>query len=95
MESTVGTIWVLVANQAEAEIYSMQRLRGPLTPETTLTNEIGKAHLQDLVSDAPGSVHDRVGPARHSMEPDVGMKSDELRRFAKKVVDQLQSAHVR
>ena len=85
----MGTIWVLVANQAEAAIYSMDRLRGSLVPVETLRHAAGRARAQDLISDAPGRVQDRVGPARHSMEPDVGFKAEETRRFARKIVDNL------
>ena len=49
----MDTIWVLVANQAEAGIYSTPRLRGPLTLEDTLTNEIARAHRRDVETDAP------------------------------------------
>jgi len=87
----MGTIWVLVANQAEATIYSAQRLRGPLTPVETLYHPAGRSRAQDLVSDAPGRVQDRVGPTRHSMEPDVGIKAEETRRFAHQIVDNLQA----
>ena len=30
-----------------------------------------------------------MGRARHSMEPDVGFKAEETRRFARKIVDNL------
>jgi protein required for attachment to host cells len=89
----MSTICVVVANQSEAEIYSMQRLRGSLTLLDTLINETGKVRARDLVSDSPGRVHDRVGPGRHGMEPDVGVKEGERRRFAKTVVDYLDAAH--
>jgi protein required for attachment to host cells len=85
----MGRIWVLVANQAEAAIYSMDRLRGSLTPVETLLHAAGRARVQDLISDAPGRAQDRVGPARHSMEPDVGFKAEETRRFARQIVDNL------
>ena len=91
----MGTIWVLVANQAEASIYSTPRLRGPLTLEDTLVNDVARVHVRDLESDSPGRVHDRVGPGRHSMEPDVGGKEDGLRHFAKTVVNHLEGAHGR
>jgi protein required for attachment to host cells len=61
----------------------------------TLTNEEGAAHSRDLVSDAPGRVHDRMGSARHSMEPDTGVKEESRRRFVKQMVERLESAHLR
>lgn len=85
-------IWILVANQAEAKFYSAKRLPGSLTLIYTLTHEEGAAHARDLTSDAPGRVHDRMGSARHSMEPDTGVKEVERRRFVKEIVDRLEAA---
>lgn len=88
-------IWILVANQAEAQIYSTDRIPGGLELVDTLTHEQGAAHERDLVTDAPGRVHDRMGPARHSMEPGTGIKEEERRRFVKQIVDRLQAAHLK
>jgi protein required for attachment to host cells len=89
------TIWILVANQAEAQIYSTNRLPGSLTPVHSLRHAEGAAHARDLTSDAPGRVHDRMGSARHSMEPDTGVKEEERRRFVKEIVDRLEAAHLK
>ena len=86
-------IWVLVVNQAEAQIYSTNRIPGKLILVGKLTHPEGAAHARDLVSDAPGRVHDRTGPARHSMEPDTGVKEEERRRFVKDLVERLKTAH--
>jgi protein required for attachment to host cells len=92
-------IWILVANQAEAKIYSAERIPGSLALVGTLTHEEGAAHKRDLASDAPGRVHDRIGSARHSMEPDTGVREEERRRFVKEIVVEivvrLQAAHKR
>jgi protein required for attachment to host cells len=91
----MNTIWILVANQAEAQIYSAGQIRGNLVLVDTLTHEEGAARARDLTSDAPGRVHDRMGSARHSMEPDTGVKEESRRRFVKKMVARLESAHFR
>jgi len=88
----MDAIWVLVANQAEACIYSVSRSGDALTLVDRFVHAAGKAHFQELVSDVPGRVHDRQGAARHSMEPDVGVQQDSVRRFARKVVDHLGAA---
>ena len=85
--------WVLVANQAEARIYSADRVPKNLILVDTLTHQEGAAHARDLTSDAPGRVHDRMGSARHSMEPDTGVKEEGRRRFVKEMVGRLESAH--
>ena len=91
----MAVIWVVVANKAEARIYSQKRLRGPLSLVRTLAHEEGRAHLQDLVSDQPGRVHDRTGPTRHRMEPKTGFKEEDLLRFVRNVADHLATAHQR
>jgi protein required for attachment to host cells len=91
----MNMIWILVANQAEAQIYSANRLPGNLTLVYTLTHTEGAAHARDLTSDAPGRVHDRMGSARHSMEPDTGVKEEERRKFVKEMVDRLEAAHLK
>jgi protein required for attachment to host cells len=91
----MNTIWILVANQAEACIYSTDRVPGKLKLVNTLTNKEGAAHARDLTSDAPGRVHDRMGSARHSMEPDTGVKEEGRRRFVKQMVGRLEHACLR
>ena len=91
----MNTIWILVANQAEAQVYSANRLPGGLTLVRTLSHAEGAAHARDLTSDGPGRVHDRMGLARHSMEPDTGVKEEERRRFVKEMVDWLKAAQLK
>jgi protein required for attachment to host cells len=87
-------IWILVANQSEARVYSADRIHGGLTLGRTFTHPAGAAHVRDLITDAPGRGYDRTGPARHSMEPDTGVKEEERRRFVKEVVEWLSGAHL-
>jgi len=87
------TIWILVANQARAQIYSVNRIHEDLVLVGTFTHAEGSAHVRDLISDVPGRVHDRTGPARHAMEPDTSVKEEERRRFVKELVERLRTAH--
>lgn len=91
----MNTIWILVANQAEAQIYSANRLPGKLVLVGSLVDADGAARAGDLTSDAPGRVHDRIGAARHAMEPDTGVKDERRRRFVKEMVGRLKAAHLR
>jgi protein required for attachment to host cells len=61
----------------------------------TLANTVGTAHARDLTSDAPGRVHDRLGSARHSMEPDTGVKEEQRRRFVKEIVQRLETGRLK
>lgn len=85
--------WILVANQAEAQIYASGQVPRHLMLVDTLVNETGTAHSRDLISDAPGRAFDRFGSARHAMEPNVGVKLEQRRRFVKDMVDKLEKAH--
>ncbi len=89
------TTWILVANQAEAQIYSSKQLSGELTLEKTLTNEEGAAHTRDLISDAPGRAYNRTGPGRHGMEPDTGVKEEGRRKFVKEITELLESTYLK
>ena len=91
----MNTIWVLVANQSEARIYSTTRVTGSLMLVKILTHEEGAAQARELTSDAPGRSFNRMGPARHGMEPDTGVKEEERRRFVREMVDQLEAGHLR
>ncbi len=84
--------WILVANQAEAQIYSSERLPGDLLLVDVLENKEGASHARDLVSDAPGRAFDSTGSGRHAMEPNTGVKEEQRRRFVKEMVERLQTA---
>lgn len=88
-------IWVLVANAAVAEIYTETKLRGPLTLISTITHDQSKQHAQDLAAAEPGRVHDRMGDARHAMEPETDAKQKEAERFAQELATNLTAAHQR
>jgi len=88
-------IWILVANQAEARIYSSDQLPGSLSLVDVLLNKQGTAHPRDLTSDAPGRAFDSTGSGRHAMEPNTSVKDQQRRRFVKVMVDRLQAAHLK
>ena len=88
-------IWILVANQAEAQIYSSGQLPGNLLLVDVLANKEGTAHPGDLISDAPGRGFDSTGSGRHAMEPNTGVKEEQRRRFVKEMTERLQAAHLK
>jgi len=88
------TNWILVANQAEAQIYSSQQIPRHLMLVETLVNETGRTLPRDMVSDAPGRAFDRFGGARHAIEPHMGAKQEPRRRFVKELVERLEKAHL-
>ena len=88
-------IRVLVANQAEAQIYSSDRLAEHLSQVDVMLNKEGAAHPRDLLSDAPGRAFDRFGSARHAMEPATGVKAEVRRRFVKEMVERLEAGYLK
>ena len=84
-------IWILVANQAEAQIYSSDQMPGNLLLVDVLANKEGTAHPRDLISDAPGRAFDSTGSGRHAMEPNTGVKEEQRRRFVKEIVERLKT----
>ena len=87
--------WILVANQAEAQIYSSDRLPGNLVLVDVLENKEGAIHPGDLVSDAPGRAFDSTGSGRHAMEPNTGVKEEQRRKFVKKMTERLHGAQLK
>jgi len=87
-------IWILVANQAEAQIYSSDQLPGNLLLVDVLENSEGTTHPRELISDAPGRAFNSTGSGRHAMEPNTGVKEEQRRRFVKEMADRLQAAHL-
>jgi protein required for attachment to host cells len=89
----MNKVWILVANQAEARIYSSNRFPVKLKLVDVLIHEEGAAHPRDLLSDAPGRAFDRMGSARHAMEPNTSLREEQRRRFVKEMVMKLEAAH--
>lgn len=89
------TIWILVANQAEARIYSSDQNTEKLVLVDTLANKEGTAHTRDLISDAPGRAFDSIGSGRHAMEPNTSIKDEQRRRFVKEMTEKLHAAYLK
>lgn len=89
----MGDIWVLVADSSVARIYSAKHLRSDLTLVDTLNHAVSRVHSRDLLADGPGRVHDRMGPARHSIDAGQQIKVEERSRFAREIAGRLEEAH--
>ena len=85
-------IWILVTDSSEARIYSARNRRSSLDLVDTLTHAASRLHARDLGSDVPGRVHDRFGPARHSLDQGQQLKTTEKQRFAREIAAHLAEA---
>lgn len=81
----MADVWILVADGSQARIYAARHRRGPYELVTSLAHEASRLHARDLGTDVPGRVHDRFGPARHSLEGSHQLKNEEKQRFAREI----------
>ncbi len=85
-------VWVLVADSSAAEIYSAPHLHGQLTLVEKLSHDESRLRSGQLYADAPGRVHDRFGPGRHSMDVRDHLRDEEHHRFARQLNSRLSTA---
>ena len=88
----MSKLWVVVAESSRARIFSVVNRISPLNEIDDMLNPAARSHDRDLTSDLPGRTFDSAGVGRHSMEPSVDPKKNEIAVFAKKVSERLGSA---
>ncbi len=78
--------WVVVADEAQAVIYTRDKKSGPLTELTRLENPDGRKKPGELVSDRGGRSFDSSGQGRHAMgQEKPGPKEQIAIAFAKQI----------
>jgi protein required for attachment to host cells len=88
-------MWLVVADDGRAALYSASSALGPLTELRDLIEPESRLREQDLVSDRPGRAFDSGGEGRHSMEPRTSALDVQSQRFAKRLADMLDEARVK
>ncbi len=88
----MADVWVLVADGSEAKIYAGRHRRASLELVETLSHEASRLHPREVLADAPGRVHDRFGPGRHSIDAGDQMRAEERQRFAREITARLAEA---
>jgi protein required for attachment to host cells len=91
----MADLWVLVAESSKALVYAAPHANSELTLVDTLVHEASRKHPRDLGTDVPGRVHDRFGPARHSMDISQRVRDEEKHRFAREITERLEQARQR
>jgi len=89
----MSKLWVVVADQSKARIFTVADPHGPLLDVGELEHPQGREHDRALNSDKPGRAFDSMGHARHSMGTAVEPGKQEAIRFAKQVADHVRAAH--
>ena len=78
--------WVVVADEANATIYSREARTGPLQAWLTIDNTEGRKRTGDLIADRGGRSFDSVGQGRHTMAREKSSpKTQVAERFARQV----------
>ena len=88
------TIWVLVADNSRARLFSTPYSNGALVEEEDFVHTDSRLHEQALTSDLPGRAFDRQGSARHAMEQRVDPKDGQAIAFAGQLIDHLEDGRV-
>ena len=85
----MAATWFLVADANRARIFSSPTPLAPWYEEADFVNTDRGAHPY---ADRPGRSHDRMGAARHAMEPEVSVERRELEQFTRRLADYLEDA---
>jgi len=93
--SVPAKMWLLVADEARARLFSADEARGALHELHDVIEPDGRARDQDLITDRPGVSFDRAGEGRHAMEPSTDPKETEAVGFAKRLAEILDLARTR
>ena len=89
----MSKLWVVVADQSKARIFTVDDPHGPLLEVGELQHPEGREHERELTSDLPGRAFDSKGHARHAMGTSVEPGKQESIRFAKQIADHIHVAH--
>lgn len=86
-------LWVVVADESKAIVYSREAIRGPLQELFSLDNEVARKKTDELISDSGGRSFDIKGKGRHTIASEKGdPKSHAATRFAKQIAGHIAKA---
>ncbi len=89
------TIWVLVADNSRARLFSTDFSSGELEEQENFVHTDSRLHDRDLTSDLPGRAFDRFGGARHAMEQRLDPKDGQAAAFAQQLTAYLEDGRVK
>ena len=89
----MDTIWVVVADQSRARLFSMEGRWSALQEVDNILHPEGRLHDQDINADRPGRSFDTMGEGRHGMSKRHSPKETAATRFATEISRRVTSAH--
>lgn len=92
---TKATTWLLVADAERARIFAVAADGATLEREPLHELTAEMAPSREIASDRPGRTFDSAGEGRHAKAPPTDPKRHEKERFARAVVELLESARGR
>jgi len=88
------SVWILVADQSRARLFSQSFKNGGLTELESFANPEGRAHNRDLETDQPPRVYKSFSAVRHAIEPQTSTKNKVIERFSRQLSDVLELGRV-
>jgi protein required for attachment to host cells len=83
--------WVVVAESSRARIFSLTKIKGPMTEIMSFDKPESRMHEKDLTTDLPGHAFDSGGQGRHALVNATKPKQQEAINFAKQLAEHLDS----
>lgn len=85
--------WIIVADEATAEVYEQDKKYSPVRKAFELHNDIAKKKVGDIISDRGGRSFDSFGKGRHTMAKEKsGPKTKGSVVFGKVIADRITAA---
>lgn len=85
--AVIGVTWVVVADAAQARIYSRQTRKAPLELVHSFAEEKARATEHELLTDSPGRTFDSLGAGRHAKQPEHTVRQNLRIAFARQIAD--------
>ncbi|MDX1609211.1 MAG: host attachment protein [Halofilum sp. (in: g-proteobacteria)] len=82
--------WILVADEARARLFRVERPRGPLIEEADFVNPEERLPEHELGADEPGRVRGRGG-RQHALGGEDGRREHEAERYADDLASHLRA----
>ena len=84
--------WILVADEARARLFTIERPRGPLLEQEDLVNPPERQRESELGSDDTGRGSSRVGGSRHRLDPRESIREGYVRQYTRDIAHRLKQA---
>lgn len=87
------SIWILVANNTEARIFTTDTPSSPLEEIKGFAHTENRLHDREMTTDLPGKIKGGESKGGHAFEQPTDPKKHEAENFARHIADHLDTAH--